>query len=110
MADRDIQLESVKQLRRILSLRRDPPITPVVATGVVTRLLELALAPIVSAVAEIHAAQVTEESSRVLPTVEKGPLRVKYDDLQFEAIWCLMNVASGSTENVEAVVKEGMSI
>ena len=71
-------LECVTSLRKLLSLENNPPIDAVIGSGVVPQLVNLLSA-----------------------AVDGSPR------LQFEAAWCLTNVASGSSEQTSHVARAG---
>lgn len=74
--DEDQMLYAATELRKMLSVERNPHISEVIEAGVVPRLLELA-----------------GDSKR--------------PPIQFEALWAVTNIASGSSEQTQAVVDLG---
>lgn len=73
----EYQLDATQHLRKVLSIENDPPIDQVIQLGVVPRLIEL-----VKVSTEVPA-------------------------LQFEALWALTNIASGTQQQTQSVVNEG---
>ncbi|EOA40102.1 hypothetical protein CARUB_v10008795mg [Capsella rubella] len=105
--DRDVQLEATAGLRKLLSIERSPPITEVVQSGVVPRIVQFlsrddftqlqfeaawALTNIASGTSEDT--KVIIDSGAVLSFVQL--LSSTSEDVREQAVWALGNVAGDS--------------
>lgn len=80
-------LEAVRRLRRMLAASDSPPIDPVVRAGLLPVFVEL-LAPAPAGCTDAAAGAMLQA-------------------LQFEATWCITNVASGNSAQCRALVENG---
>merc|ERR1719411_1378917 len=118
-ADPQVQYEKVMQIRKMLSIERNPPIQPIIDSGIVPTLIKFlqwtdnpALQFEASWAITNIASGTTEHTQKI---IEAGavPIFIKLlssqnDDVREQPVWALGNIAGDSTECRNLVLKGGV--
>ncbi|KAM7277413.1 hypothetical protein ACFE04_019279 [Oxalis oulophora] len=116
--DRNAQLESTSQFRKLLSIERSPPINEVVQAGVVPRFVQFLARDdfpqlqFEAAWALTNIASGTSENTKVVIDHGAIPIFVRLltspsDDVREQAVWALGNVAGDSPKCRDFVLAQG---
>ncbi|GAY66433.1 hypothetical protein CUMW_248710 [Citrus unshiu] len=115
--DNNLQLEATTQFRKLLSIKRNPPIEEVIQSGVVPRFVEFLMGEdhpqlqYEAAWALTNIASKSSQETKVVIDHGAVPIFVKLlaspsDDIREQAVWALGNVAADSARYRDLVLSE----